>query len=103
MDSPSQPLSLGLSQIEQVEITRTHRKARRTLFTPIKVLGAPLAAELTPTRITTGKFIDNDEEFCYIDCWTRRDGKAHLDLERSWTGSTTFIKRSKELPVEQDD
>ena len=94
---------LASLQIEQVEIARIHRKARRALFTPIKVPGAPAAAELTPTRITTGKFIDNDEEFCYIDCWTRRDGKAHMDLERRWTGSTTFIKRSKEWPVEQKD
>ena len=94
---------LASLQIEQVGITRTHRKARRALFTPIKVPGAPPAAELTPTRITIGKFIDNDEEFCYIECWTRRDGKAHMDLERRWTGSTTFIKRSKEWPLDQHD
>ena len=93
--------SIASSPIEQVGVTRIHRKARSTLFTPMKVPGAPRAGEITPTRITTGEFIDSGEKFCYIDCWTRRDKLAHMDIKRRWKGSTTFIKRSSEWPAER--
>ena len=79
---------------EQGCICRVHQKPRRTLFTPMKVPGSPPASELAPTRITTGIFTDNGEEFCYIDCWTRRDGQAHKDLERRLRGSTTFFRKT---------
>ena len=81
-------------------ISRAHRKPRTALFTPMKVPGAPPAAELTPARVTKGRFLDSGEEFCYIDCWTRRDGLAHLDLGRRWTGTTEFLRRSSRWPAE---
>ena len=86
--------STGSLPLEQGCICRVHQKPRRTLFTPMKVPGSPPASELAPTRITTGIFTDNGEEFCYIDCWTRRDGQAHKDLERRWRGSTTFFRKT---------
>ena len=85
---------------------RQRRKPRFALFTPMKVPGSPPASELAPTRITTGVFTDNGEEFCYVDCWIRRDGQAHKDLERRWRGSTTFFRKTSPVipcPIEQAD
>ena len=81
---------------EGFEVVRMHQVPRTELFTPLKVPGAPRAAQLTPARITRGRFVDSGEEFQLVDCWTRRDGGAHKHLGRKWVGTTTFWKKSSE-------
>ena len=75
------------------EATRVHWRPRRNLFTPMRVAAAPPSRALTNTRITKGKFADNGEAFAVTDSWRAR-ASAHLDLEREWTGTITFIKMS---------
>ena len=74
------------------EVTRTHRRPRLELFTPLRVEGSPPARELTPTRTTVGVFVDSGEAFRRVDTWTSRSS-AHLALSRRWTGTTTFTRR----------
>ena len=78
------------------EMVRMHQVPRTELFTLLRVPGAPRAAQLTPARITRGRFIDSGEEFQIVDCWTRRDGGAHKHLGRKWVGTTTFWRKSPE-------
>ena len=76
-------------------IIRSHRMPRRELFTPMKVPGAPAAASINAARITRGRFLDNGEEFQVVDNWNRRDGKAHEDMGRQWTGTTAFLLKTR--------
>ena len=78
---------------ERDTVVREHVTPRRELFTPLRVRGAPPAKALTPTRVTAGRFVDNGEVFTRTDAWTSR-ATAHLKLDRDWTGTTTFLKRS---------
>ena len=80
-----------------VETIRVHREPRTELFTPLRVPGAPRAAQLIPARLTRCEFLDTSEKFQMVDCWTRRDGGAHKHLGRKWVGTTTFWKKSIEL------
>ncbi len=75
------------------EVERRHKRPRTSLFTPLRVRGAPTAAALTANRITVGTFMDNGESFRVADNWTCR-GTAHRDLIRPWTGITTFTLRT---------
>ena len=77
------------------EAVRKHRRPRRSLFTPLRVSGAPPAKSLTPLRITRGRYHDNEEEFEIVDCWTSR-ATAHRALTRIWSGTTTFLQRCDE-------
>ena len=74
-------------------VVRTHHQPRRTLFTPLRVQGAPPAKALTPQRITRGTFVKTGEKFSRVDTWTAR-ATAHLELDEQWTGSTEFTYRS---------
>ena len=76
-------------------VVRVHRRPRRELFTPMKVPGAPAAASINPVRVTRGRYLDSGEEFCKVDNWTRRDGKAHEDQGRRWTGTTAFLQKTR--------
>ena len=76
------------------EVVRIHARPRRALFTPLRVEGAPPGRSLTPARVTRGTFLDTNEPFTWTDTWTARS-TAHQWLKRPWTGSTTFLKRSK--------
>ena len=78
-----------------VGVTRVHERPRTELFTPLRVRGAPPARVLTSTRITSGRFLDNGEDFNFTDSWRAR-ATAHRDLGRPWVGSTTFVKMSRE-------
>ncbi len=80
-----------IENTEQVE--RRHKRPRTSLFTPLRVRGAPTVAALTATRITTGTYIDTGESFRVADNWTCR-GTAHRNLTRPWTGTTTFTLRT---------
>ncbi len=77
------------------EVMRFHKKPRRTLFTPLRVTEAPPARSLTPARVTEGRFVDTGKEFRVTDTWTSR-ASAHRQLERRWTGTTTFLLRVDE-------
>ena len=77
------------------EVTRFHKKPRRTLFTPLRVTEAPPARSLTSARVTEGRFVDTGKEFRVTDTWTSR-ASAHRQLERRWTGTTTFLLRVDE-------
>ena len=81
------------------EIVREHWLPRNSLFTPLRVNGAPPARALTAVRVTRGKFLDNSETFERRDNWTAR-GTAHLKLERQWIGTTTFLSRSDRMDGE---
>jgi len=76
-------------------LVRLHSRARRSLFTPLRVKGSPPAKALTPSRITEGTFCDTGEGFRRVDTWTARS-TAHLSMERAWVGKTTFLKRRQE-------
>ena len=76
-------------------VVRAHRKPRKEFFTPTKIQGAPAAASIAQVRVTRGKFMDNGEEFCVVENLTRRDGKAHEDLGRRWTGTTAFFLKTR--------
>ena len=76
-------------------VVRAHHRPRKELFTPMKVHGAPAAAQIAQLRITRGRFLDNGEEFQVVDNWTRRDGKAHEDMGRRWTGTTAFFFKTR--------
>ena len=77
-----------------ITVTRAHERARTELFTPLRVKGAPPARALTSTRITSGRFLDDGEDFTITDSWRAR-AAAHRDLGRPWVGSTTFVRMSK--------
>ena len=76
------------------EVVRIHARPRRALFTPLRVKEAPPGRCLTPARVTRGTFLDTNESFTWTDTWTARS-TAHQWLERPWTGSTTFLRRSE--------
>jgi len=76
------------------QMTRQHVKPRGTLFTPLRVAGAPPAKALTSMRLTRGTFIESGQPFQVIDNWTAR-AEAHKELREPWIGSTSFfIKHS---------
>ena len=75
-------------------IIMNHFKARRDLFTPLRVAGSPPVKSLTAVTITRGVF-DDGREFCRRDNWTTRS-TAHLRLARPWTGTTTFVMKASE-------
>ena len=74
------------------EAVRVHHKARRELFTPLRVASAPPAKGFTPTRITEGRYFDTGEKFRRADTWTAR-ASAHSDFGRRGTGRTRFLLR----------
>ncbi len=74
--------------------TRIHRRPRRTLFTPLRVAGAPPGKALTPGRTTQGVYLDTGEEFVRTDSWTTRSS-ARMALCRPWVGTTAFAKRGE--------
>jgi hypothetical protein len=76
-------------------MVREHRRARKELFTPLRVAGSPPAKTLTPTRVTRGRFVGG-ETFCVTDTWTSR-ACAHRALSRPWIGSTFFLLRSPDI------
>ncbi len=76
------------------EVVRIHARPRRALFTPLRVKEAPPGRCLTPARVTRGTFLDTNESFTWTDTWTACS-TAHQWLERPWTGSTTFLRRSE--------
>ena len=49
------------------EAVRVHRKARRELFTPLRVAGAPSAKGVTNARIMEGRYVDTGETFRRVD------------------------------------
>ena len=75
------------------EGVRVHHKARHEFFTPLRVAGAPPAKELTPARITEGRYLDAGVKFRRVQTWSAR-ASAHADLGRRWTGRTRFLLRA---------
>ena len=71
-------------------VQRIHARPRRELFTPLSVSGGPSVKRLLSVRITSGRFLDNGEQFQRIDFWKTRSS-AHKQLERPWIGATTFL------------
>ena len=69
--------------------TRQHARARRSLFTPMKVgRGHVRAEEVGAVRVTRGIF-DNGEIFTHTDRW-KEAKDPHRGLPRPWTGFTVF-------------
>jgi len=81
-----------------VFVVRHHERGRRQLFTPKLVENAPKLSQLSPVRITEGKFTDNGETFRRVDTWKSRTS-SHAPMPRDWTGETKFVLRvGFELP-----
>ena len=78
-------------------VMRVHDKPRLTMFTPLRVAGAPPARALTAMRVTSGKYCDNGECFEFKDNWTAR-ASAHAPLLRRWTGTTCFVRKCMPVP-----
>ena len=77
-------------------MVRDHQRPRTTLFTPLRVAGAPPAKSLTGTRVTRGVYVDDGQSFERVDTWTAR-ATAHLNMPRRWVGSTTFVMRTNDF------
>ena len=73
-------------------LVRRHQRARRELFTPLRVQGSPPAKALTGTRITAGVYEDGST-FRVVDAWTAR-AHAHAVMSGPWKGTTTFVKKT---------
>ena len=65
--------------VDGEEAMRVHHKARRELFTPLHVAGAPPSKGFTPMRIIKGNFIDKGEMFKRADTRAAR-ASVHTDL-----------------------
>jgi len=83
-DTDSWSESRGLCQ-------RNHYKPRLTLFTPMRVSGAPPSKALCNSRITIGMFVDSKRIFRITDSWHAR-ASAHRPLEEPWIGFTQFLR-----------
>ena len=69
---------------------REHRRARVSLFTPMRVAKGPGAdSHLSRIRQTRGVRLDTLESFEIADDWTQ-SGNAHRKMPFSWVGTTTF-------------
>ena len=82
-------------------VVRCHRRARRELFTPLRVQGSPPGKALAAVRITEGAFLDGSH-FRRCDNWTARS-TSHLRMPRPWTGTTTFMTKTAGLEVREVD
>ena len=78
----------------ETQAVRRHARPRTTLFTPLRVAGAPPAKALTAMRVTEGQFCDTGEKFVVTDNWAARS-TAHASLERLWAGEARFWRRSE--------
>ena len=77
---------------DALTVTRIHRRPRHSRFTPLRVAEAPPVRSLTGTRVTSGQYVDNGEEFTVVDNWRTRS-TAHAYTSRSWIGTTRFWRR----------
>ena len=69
---------------------REHRKARTSLFTPLRVaLGPSQDAHLLKIRVTRGVRVADMQSFSISDDWTQSEN-AHRVLPFTWVGTTTF-------------
>ena len=83
--------------------TRIHRSARRALFTPFKVSGAPSAkTPLKRIRITRSKYLASGRSFKVIEDWTVR-ANAHRVLEGAWLGTTDFREVAEFIDDDSDE
>ena len=83
--------------------TRIHRSARRSLFTPYKVVGGPGSkAPLKKIRITRGKYVGSGKSFKIIDDWSIR-ANAHRLLQAAWIGTTDFRETSEFVDDDSDE
>ena len=75
-------------------LVRRHNKWRECLFTPMKVVGGPRAAEeLQGYRCNIGRF-KSCQTFKMVDDW--KTSKApHQRLQEAWSGHTIFVVQSK--------
>ena len=84
---------------------RIHARPRRSLFTPIRVAGAPPAKTLCNSRVTTGMYLSSKKIFSVVDSWHARS-TAHRVLEEPWIGVTQFLRqgqfREREVPTLPD-
>ncbi len=74
------------------QLVRRHRRARRELFTPLRVKGSPPARALTSARVTEATYTDGSS-FRIVDAWTSRS-QAHRALNLPWVGTTLFFVKS---------
>ena len=66
-----------------VETIRVHREPRTEVFTPLRVPGAPHAAQLIPVRLTRGEFLDTGEKFQIAD-WLDEARRRRSQGEKRW-------------------
>ena len=77
---------------EGICVARVHNQPRQSLFTPIRVGGAPPGSTLHNVRITNGRFVNSLQSFRFVDSW-KANGQSHRRLPEPWTGSTTFLTK----------
>ena len=69
---------------------RQHRRARRSLFTPLRVAQGPdSGVHLMRIRTTNGVNLMNLQKFTVVDDWTQA-ANAHKVLDFPWVGNTVF-------------
>ena len=73
-------------------MARVHNRARVSLFTPVRVGGAPPGSTLHNVRVTNGRFVNSMQSFRFVDSW-KANGQSHRRLSEPWTGSTTFLTK----------
>ena len=85
-------------------LARLHQKARRAMFTPMKVAKGPVNAQAVGDwRVTIGEFVSGGS-FCKVDEWKTMN-EPHEQLPRPWKGTTYFVSSvgtRKETRGEED-
>ena len=77
-------------------LARLHRKARRAMFTPMKVAKGPVnALAVGDLRVTVGEFVGGGS-FCKVEEWkTMRE--PHEQMPKPWRGATYFVPSDRQL------
>ena len=75
---------------------RLHRKARRAMFTPMKVAKGPVnALAVGDLGVTVGEFVGGGS-FCKVEEWkTMRE--PHEQMPKPWRGATYFVPSDRQL------
>ena len=71
-------------------LARLHLKARRAMFTPMKVAKGPVnALAVGDWRVTVGEFVSGGS-FCKVEEWKTMQ-EPHEQMPRPWKGTTYFV------------
>lgn len=88
-------------KIEGNRVVRHHVVPRTSLFSPAWTRCPVSLDQLSSARLTKATFVEVDTKDFYTPNW-KNPLEAHRDLERPWTGSTTFYLLEGHGPTDED-